>query len=84
MATIAVSILWAIYNCLGPYLLIHYTWIGRYKSLERASTVCMLVAISILASAAIIVWHFTPAQHNFHEVSHAAFLCCLSVLLCQI
>ncbi|KAK9790125.1 hypothetical protein WJX73_009963 [Symbiochloris irregularis] len=34
-----VTVLWALYNCIGPYLLLHYSNIGRGQSLRVASSV---------------------------------------------
>lgn len=31
LSPLAISLLWAIYNAIPPYLIIHYTWIGRVR-----------------------------------------------------
>lgn len=67
-AASAVSTLWALHNCIGPYLLVHYTWIGRGGSLKRASTAGMLASAAIVVLAAAAAYLFTPAQYDYKEV----------------
>ena len=75
-AATGVSILWALYNCIGPYLLMHYTWLGRGHSLRRAATAGMLAAAAVLAAATAVVWFLTPAQYNYAEVRFSRLCSC--------
>ena len=75
-AATGVSILWALYNCIGPYLLMHYTWLGRGQSLRSAATAGMLAAAAVLVAATAVVWFLTPAQYNYAEVRSSCLCCC--------
>ena len=74
--TTGVSVMWALYNCIGPYLLLHYTWVGRGRGLRRASRYGMMLSGLILAAAVYVVWLVAPADYDFAE---ARLLCCSHV-----
>lgn len=60
--------LWAAHNCIGPYLLVHYTWVGRGRSLARAVSVAAAMTVAILAAALACLLLLTPAAYDYGQV----------------
>ena len=71
--------LWALYNCIGPYLLLHYTYLGRADGLRVASSVGMTLALSLAVLAVALLVAFSPTSHDLAQVrTSAAERSCLS------
>ncbi len=62
-----VSVLWAVHNCIGPYLLAHYTWVGRGRSLRSAAAVAAALTCTILAAALACLLLLTPAAYDYGQ-----------------
>ena len=69
-----VTLLWGLYNCIGPYLLLHYTYIGRARTLTQASTAAMASALGLAAVAVALLVAFTPTSHDLAQVRLLACL----------
>ena len=67
-AALAASVLWAAHNCIGPYLLAHYTWVGRGRSLARAVSAAAALTGAILAAALACLLLLTPAAYDYGQV----------------
>ena len=65
---LAASVLWAAHNCIGPYLLAHYTWVGRGRSLARAVSAAAALTAAILAAALACLLLLTPAAYDYGQV----------------
>ena len=63
-----VTVLWGLYNCIGPYLLLHYAYIGRRRSLATASMGGMGAALGLALMAVALLVAFTPTAHDFAQV----------------
>lgn len=64
-----VTLLWALYNCIGPYLLLHYTYLGRQDSLRIAASVGMHAALALAVLAVALLVVFSPTSHDLAHVS---------------
>lgn len=64
-----VTVMWGLYNCIGPYLLLHYTYIGRQRTLATASLGAMSAALGLAVLAVALLVAFTPTAHDFAQVS---------------
>ena len=64
-----VTVLWALYNCIGPYLLLHYSCFGRGDSLRQASAAAMAATVVLAAAAVALVYAFAPAAYDYGLVS---------------
>lgn len=62
------SLFWCAYNCIGPYLLLQYTFGNRDFGLRRASSAAMLLSSIILVGALVSVWIFYPTSYDLKEV----------------
>lgn len=60
--------LWAAHNCIGPYLLAHYTWVGRGRSLARAVSAAAALTVAILAAALACLLLLTPVAYDYGQV----------------
>ncbi|KAK9821120.1 hypothetical protein WJX81_000795 [Elliptochloris bilobata] len=72
-AALAASVLWAVHNCIGPYLLAHYTWVGRGRSLARAAAVAAALTLAILAAALACLVALAPATYDYGQVLHYSY-----------
>ena len=63
-----VTLLWALYNCIGPYLLLHYTYLGRQDSLRVASSIGMHLALGLAVLAVALLVMFSPTSHDLAQV----------------
>ena len=63
-----VTVLWGLYNCIGPYLLLHYTYLGRRRSLSAASAAAMGSAVGLAVLAVALLVAFTPTTHDLVQV----------------
>ena len=63
-----VTLLWALYNCIGPYLLLHYTYLGRQDSLRVASSLSMHLALGLAVLAVALLVMFSPTSHDLAQV----------------
>ena len=63
-----VTLLWALYNCIGPYLLLHYTYLGRQDSLRVASSLGMHLALGLAVLAVALLVMFSPTSHDLAQV----------------
>jgi hypothetical protein len=71
-AALAVSVLWALHNCIGPYLLAHYTWVGRGRSLARAAAGAAALTGAILLAALACLLLLAPAAYDYGQVCNRA------------
>jgi len=71
-AALAVSVLWALHNCIGPYLLAHYTWVGRGRSLARAAAGAAALTGGILLAALACLLLLAPAVYDYGQVCRRA------------
>ena len=60
--------LWGLYNCIGPYLLLHYSYIGRQQTLTLAATAGMAGALGLAALAVSLLVALTPTSHDLAQV----------------
>ena len=65
---LGISTLWAIYNCIGPYLLLHYTWLGRGRSLRLACIAAWTISLLIMVGTSAAVWLLAPPNYNYGKV----------------
>ena len=63
-----VTVLWALYNCVGPYLLLHYSCFGRGNSLRTASSISMALCVALAVTAVALVYVFAPADYDYKVV----------------
>lgn len=72
--TLIVSLLWIVYNMVPPYLLIHYTFIGRGTTLKLMARVCFLVTFTCGLGAIVIVWLLYPKDVSYPSALKESFL----------
>lgn len=62
------TVIWALYNCIGPYLLLHYSCFGRGTSLQKASSASMALFVGLGVLAVLLVYVFAPADYDYGQV----------------
>ncbi len=62
-----ISLCWCFYNMVPYYLVLHYTYIGRGKSLRGTCTALMYLQQIAGVVALILLWVYLPKEYNFKK-----------------
>ncbi|KAK9804363.1 hypothetical protein WJX72_009368 [[Myrmecia] bisecta] len=65
ITTLAISVVWIIYAMIPPYLVIHYTWIGRGGSLQLMCRFTFVLSYLAGILALLLLWAVYPRQYDF-------------------
>ena len=79
VTTLTISVVWIIYSMIPPYLLIHYTWIGRGTTLQFMCRVAFVLSFVTSICAMLLLWAVYPKDYDFGSATKVR-LSCASVL----
>ena len=65
VTTLTISVVWIIYSMIPPYLLIHYTWIGRGTTLQFMCRVAFVLSFVTSICAMLLLWAVYPKDYDF-------------------
>eukprot|EP00884_Botryococcus_braunii_P022001 jgi/Botrbrau1/8485/Bobra.0237s0100.1 len=68
------SALWAVYNCVGPALLLQYTWGRREASLRTAARYAMWASALLVLAAPFLLRTAVPPNYDYSEVLGDSYL----------
>lgn len=74
ITTLSISVAWIVYGMVPPFLLLHYTFIGRGASLAFWSRVMFFVSFLAAACAILLLWFVYPKDFDFGEAAGDSFL----------
>lgn len=66
---LVISILFAFYNSIPYYLVLHYAYIGRKTSLKVACLIAMILQWVVQVLAIILIWVLLPRAYDYTRVS---------------
>lgn len=65
VTTLTISVVWIVYSMIPPYLLIHYTWIGRGTTLQFMCRVAFVLSFATSIAAMLLLWAVYPKDYDF-------------------
>ena len=65
ITTLTISVVWIVYSMIPPYLLIHYTWIGRGTTLQFMCRVAFVLSFVTSICAMLLLWLVYPKDYDF-------------------
>lgn len=65
VTTLTISVVWIVYSMIPPYLLIHYTWIGRGTTLQFMCRVAFVLSFVTSICAMLLLWAVYPKDYDF-------------------
>lgn len=65
VTTLTISVVWIVYSMIPPYLLIHYTWIGRGTTLQFMCRVAFVLSFVTSICAVGLLWAVYPKDYDF-------------------
>ncbi|DBA93998.1 hypothetical protein WJX77_002685 [Trebouxia sp. C0004] len=71
VTTLTISVVWIIYSMIPPYLLIHYTWIGRGTTLQFMCRVAFVLSFVTSICAMLLLWAVYPKDYDFGSATKA-------------
>lgn len=71
---LAISIIWAVYNAIPPFLVLWYAIVGKGVMLQYLCRLLMLTSFFCGAAAIGLLWGLYPEEYNFNKVSPSAFV----------
>ena len=80
VTTLTISVVWIIYSMIPPYLLIHYTWIGRGTTLQFMCRVAFVLSFVISICAMLLLWAVYPKDYDFGSATKVRLQCICSGL----
>ena len=63
--TLAISLVWIVYNMIPQYLLIHYTWVGRGATLQFVCRIAFIATTVLGIAAMVLIWLFYPINYDY-------------------
>ena len=66
---LAISIIWAVYNAIPPFLVLWYAIVGKGVMLQYLCRLLMLTSFFCGAAAIGLLWGLYPEEYNFNKVS---------------
>ena len=65
---LAISIIWAVYNAIPPFLVLWYAIVGKGVMLQYLCRLLMLTSFFCGAAAIGLLWGLYPEEYNFNKV----------------
>ena len=65
ITTLTISVVWIVYSMIPPYLLIHYTWVGRGTTLQFMCRVAFVLSFATSICAMLLLWAVYPKDYDF-------------------
>ena len=75
VTTLTISVVWIIYSMIPPYLLIHYTWIGRGTTLQFMCRVAFVLSFVTSICAMLLLWAVYPKDYDFGSATKVIQSC---------
>ena len=75
VTTLTISVVWIIYSMIPPYLLIHYTWIGRGTTLQFMCRVAFVLSFVTSICAMLLLWAVYPKDYDFGAATKVGGAC---------
>ena len=75
VTTLTISVVWIIYSMIPPYLLIHYTWIGRGTTLQFMCRVAFVLSFVTSICAMLLLWAVYPRDYDFGSATKVRLSC---------
>ena len=73
ITTLTISVVWIVYSMIPPYLLIHYTWIGRGTTLQFMCRVAFVLSFATSICAMLLLWAVYPKDYDFGSATKVGF-----------
>jgi cellulose synthase/poly-beta-1,6-N-acetylglucosamine synthase-like glycosyltransferase len=74
ITTLTLSLVWIVYSAIAPYLILHYTFIGRGTTLRLACNIGFYLSWLCGIAAIVLLWLVYPKPYSYNEALTQNFM----------